>query len=190
MNYYNDYNSFKKDNSELLNYLFNNNSDIIVRFKHVFIVLDYLHAKYVNNNTDTVEERDIFQAGYAYVFDRINTVDLIATKTFSNDFEELDEFSKAVNLLLYTLDFQDEVKSIDPNNVNEYQQLVDFEEKVLGLIESKTEIEDGYFAVLDDLTINIFDKLDKEYYGLNEIFYDIALELKIIDEEDEIDYYD
>ena len=45
------------------------------------------------------------------------------------------------------------------------------------------------FALVDDISLQVFDGLGIDYYGITDIFYDVAIELGLIEEDDE-DYYD
>ncbi len=185
MDFYEDYQGFKNDNEVLINDLVKTKSPIIARFKHVFAVVDYLYAKHKDLKDNESDEDLIFQTGYSYVFDRFNTIDLIYTKIFDKNFNEMNKYAKTINLLLYTIDFQDEIKSIDENNTTEYNSLVAFEDLILKKLEGKEHADDIFFGMLNDISTKAFSNLDVEYYGLNEIFYDIALELEIIDEIDD-----
>ena len=59
-------------------------------------------------------------------------------------------------------------------------RLVDFEQQVLKSIESKEEIPVTKFEELDQMTLEMFTKLNVEYYPINDIFLEIADELGIL----------
>ncbi len=192
MDFYQDYLSFKEDKYKLIEFLVVNNSNILIRFKHVLAVVDYLYEKHCTGTTlDNVED-NIFQTGYNYVFERFNLIELILKKIFNDNLDEMEEFSKTINLVLYVNDFKDEVLNLSEDNKKAQNEFSIYEDKILKLLENKEHATDIDFALLDDISIKIFDELGEEYYGINEIFYDIALEFGIIDEdniEDEV-YYD
>ena len=78
-NQYLDYASFKKTNEKLIDYLVKKNSKIIARFRYVLMVVDYLFDKVVFQKEKlSIEEEECFEVGYQYVFDRFNTITLIA----------------------------------------------------------------------------------------------------------------
>lgn len=183
MDYYKDYLGFKEDKYDLIEFLASNNSNIIIRFKHVLAVVDYLYDKHCEGVKLDANEETIFVTGFNYVFERFSLIDLISSKIFKNNFEEMEIYSKTINLILYVNDFKDEVYNINEDNKQAISKFSDYEDKILKLLESKEHASDVDFALLDDLSINIFDELGEEYYGINEIFYDIALEMKIIDED-------
>lgn len=178
-----DYGNWKFENYNLLDSLVKSKSDIIRRFPHVILVCDYFYDKvtdegYKLNN----EEEIIFQTGFNYLHDHFNTISLILERDFNKDIDALNKVSKTINLLLYTNDFQAELESSDPNNLTAIQKLADFEAKVLGFIETHTNAPDGMFAVLSDITTTIFNG---EYYGVNEILYEVAEQLGIAPDESE-----
>ena len=67
--------------------------------------------------------------------------------------------------------------------------LADLEDNIMQMIENKVQVPDEYFALVDDISLAVFDGLGIEYYGITDIFYDVAIELGLIEEDDE-DYYD
>ena len=187
---YLDYISFRKANDEEINYLINNKSLIIARFKYVLLVVDYLYDKAVNKKEKlNKDEEEMFEVGYKYIYDRFLTINTYKENVFNNNIKELDKFGKTLNLLLYVDDFIDELDSIDGEHKAEHKKFSDFEEQVSELLENKTQAPDELFAVLDDISVQIFDSLGIEYYGITDIFYDIAIELDLIKPEDD-DYLD
>lgn len=184
MNLYQDYLCFKEDKQELINFFIENDSNIIVRFKHVLAIIDFLYDKYCDNSTLDSNEELIFETGYTYVFDRFNIIELLLNKTFNKDLEELEKFSKTINLVLYVNDFKDEVLNIDDTNKSAIDEFSQYEDKILSLLENKEHATDIDFALLDDISVRVFSEMNTDFYGINEIFYDIGLKLEIIDEDD------
>lgn len=182
-----DYANWKFENFSLLDKLVKLNSDIIKRFPHVILVCDYYYDKVTNNGYQlNREEETIFNAGFNYLYDHFSTLSLLLERDFNNNIEELNKVGKTINLLIYTNDFQVEIENVDPNNTKAKKDLADFESKVLGYIETHTNAPDEMFAVLSDITTPIFDG---NYYGVNEILYDVAEELGIAPDESDTDEY-
>ena len=189
-NQYLDYASFKKTNEKLIDYLVKKNSKIIARFRYVLMVVDYLFDKVVFQKEKlSIEEEECFEVGYQYVFDRFNTITLIAEHVFNNNYDAMEHYAKSINLLLYIIDFEDEVDSLDGDHKKEHMKFADLEDNVMQMIENKVQVPDEYFALVDDISLAVFDGLGIDYYGITDIFYDIAIELGLIEENDE-DYYD
>lgn len=185
-NQYLDYFSFKKTNEKLLEYLNNNNSLVIARFKYIFLVIDHLYDKRVNKKEELDKpEEEMFEVGYQYLFDRFNTINMLLEHNFHKDYDELNAFGKEINMMFYIEDFIDEVDSADGNHEKDHDKLYKLEEDVLEHIEKRQHIQDEMLMVIDDKCLVIFDSLGLEYYGVPDIFYDIAINLELIDEEDE-----
>ena len=189
-NQYLDYASFKKTNEKIINYLVSKNSKIIARFRYVLMVVDYLFDKVVYERQKlSIEEEECFEVGYQYVFDRFNTICLIAEHVFNNNYDAMEHYAKSINLLLYIIDFEDEIDSLDGDHKTEHKKFADLEDEVMQMIENKIQAPDEFFALVDDISLAVFDGLGIDYYGITDIFYDIAIELGLIEEDDD-DYYD
>lgn len=189
-NQYLDYASFKKSNEKLLDYLLSKNSLIIARFKYVLLVVDYLFEKVVKENKKlSLDEEEMFEIGYQYLFDRFNTINLLKEHTFNNNLDKMEQLAKSINLLFYIEDFIDEIDSLDGDHKQEHNKFADLEDSVIEFIEENRQVPDELFALVDDISLNVFTGLGHDYYSITDIFYDIAIELELIDEED-IDYYD
>ena len=189
-NQYLDYASFKKTNEKLINYLVKKNSKIIARFRYVLMVVDYLFDKVAFRKEKlSIEEDECFEVGYQYVFDRFNTITLIAEHVFNNNYDAMEHYAKSINLLLYIIDFEDEIDSLDGDHKKQHEKFAELEDNVMQMIENKVQVPDEYFALVDDISLAVFDGLGIEYYGITDIFYDVAIELGLIEEDDE-DYYD
>lgn len=184
MDVYSDYGNWKFENFTLIDELVKLNSSIISRFLHVINVTDHFYNKRLELNKDLPNEEEIiFETGFNYIHDHFNTVQMIKKNIFNNNVKELNKYAKTVNLLLYTNDFQNELMNTYPDEKESIRKLADFEERTLKYLESKTEAPDTMFALLSDLTNSIFD----DYYSVNEIIYDVAIELGLAPDEEDLD---
>ena len=189
-NQYLDYASWKKTNEKLIDFLIKKNSKIIARFRYVLMVVDYLFDKVVYERMKlSIEEEEVFEVGYQYIFDRFNTIQLIAEHVFNNNYDAMEHFAKSINLLFYILDFEDEIDSLEGDHKEEHKRFADLEDNVMQMIETKIQVPDEYYALVDDVSLAVFDGLGVNYYGITDIFYDVAIELGLIEESDD-DYYD
>ncbi len=107
---YEDYESFKKENYDLISTLVKNNSKIISRFSPVLMVVDYLSIEHKKRKL-TDDEQIFFSTGFDYVYDNFHLINSIFEFTFKKDMKEMDKVSKTINLLLYVNEFIDEAKS-------------------------------------------------------------------------------
>mgnify|MGYP003445008714 FL=1 len=189
-NQYLDYASWKKTNEKLIDFLIKKNSKIIARFRYVLMVVDYLFDKVVYERMKlSIEEEEVFEVGYQYIFDRFNTIQLVAEHVFNNNYDAMEHFAKSINLLFYILDFEDEIDSLEGDHKEEHKRFADLEDNVMQMIEAKIQVPDEYYALVDDISLAVFDGLGVNYYGITDIFYDVAIELGLIEESDD-DYYD
>lgn len=177
---YHEYANWKLENDELIRYLIHNNSDLIVRFRHVIDVTDHLYDKLIDDPNFTEEENHIFETGFYYLFDQMDEILSLLNKSYGNDIEQLEKRAKDVNLLLSTIDFQNEIIGIENYKQEDLDKLVDFEQNVLEKLEKKEEVPKSMFEALDKMTFEMFKRLDVSYYPVNDIYLEIADELGIL----------
>lgn len=173
---YNDYSSFKIENGEMIKAL--ENSIITARFKHVVMLADYIFELKMNDVEISNELEDIFSYAFDYIFTAYNNLKLLFEQYFTS-YDEMIKIAKTINLYLYSLDFMLEFEDDENYNKDDYDKLELFSEGILKYIENHEEVEDGHFVLLDELTKNMF----KDYVSTLGIFYDICVELNLIDEE-------
>ena len=71
---YHEYANWKLEHHELLKYLTENNSNLMIRFKHVLDVTDYLYDKLIDSKIFSEDEDQIFETGFYYLFDQIDKI--------------------------------------------------------------------------------------------------------------------
>lgn len=177
---YHEYANWKIENHELLKYLVENNSDLILRFKHVIDVTDYLYDKLIDDESYTDDEDHIFETGFYYLFDQIEEITNLLKKAYQNNVQDLEKRAKDVNLLLSTIDFQNELLGVENFEQKDMDRLVEFEQSVLEKLEKKESVPQHMFNHLDTISYEIFNKLNLEYYPIDDIFLEIADELGIL----------
>ncbi|MBU1093872.1 MAG: hypothetical protein KKH01_05370 [Firmicutes bacterium] len=177
---YHEYANWKIENNDLLKYLIEKNSDLIIRFKHVIDVTDYLYDKLIDDLTYSDEEDQIFETGFYYLFDQLEEITGLMKKTYKNDIKNLEQRAKEVNLLLSTIDFQNELLGVENFEQKDMDKLVDFEQDVMKKLENKEDVPHFMYEQLDEMTYEMFQKLNVEYYPINDIFLEIADELGIL----------
>jgi hypothetical protein len=176
---YHEYANWKMENHDLLKYLTENNSDLMIRFKHVLDVTDYLYNKLIDDPNFSEDEDQIFETGFYYLFDQIDKITQLL-KPYQNEFKALEKRAKEINLLLSAIDFQNELATLEDYDDTDMADLIDFEQEITKKIENKEEVEEDMYEKLDRITFEIFNKLDVEYYPINDIFLEIADELGIL----------
>lgn len=179
---FDDYNSWKKENHDLIYSLVNNKSKIIQRFSPVIAVVDYLYDYHLDNELSEDEEL-IFSTGYDYIYDQFQLIETLLENNFNNDIKKMEKYGQTINLLLYINDFKLEIEN---NNIKgkEIEKLNELNDKVYEYLDKNENAPDEYFQLLNDITSSLFDKNNIEIQTIDQIFYEIAIEYDIYDEND------
>ena len=181
MDIYTDYANWKLENYDLIESLVKNKSKAISRFTSVIAVVDYLYDKYVEEKKLDDDLELIFSTGFDYIYDQFLMIDTLLEKNFNNDINELEKYSKTINLLLYINDFQNEALNYKEGTFD-LKPLDDLNDKVMNYLDKHKNAPDEYFAILSDITSSMFDNLDQEFHTIDQIYYEIAVELGIYEE--------
>lgn len=177
---YHEYANWKIENHELLKYLIDSNSDLLIRFKHVLDVTDFLYDKLIDDNQYTDDEDHIFETGFYYVADQMDQITRLLKENYANKIKDLELRAHDVNLLLSAIDFQNEIVSLEKFEQKDLDSLIKFEEEVLKILQNKGEVPKDMYQKLDDLTYDIFQRLEVDYFPIDDIFLEIADELGIL----------
>ncbi len=177
---YHEYAGWKLEHSELLNNLKQLDSPLLVRFENVLSVIGFLYDKLIDDPEFNEDDHEIFSTGFYYVFDQIEEIKKVLKDVYHNDYLELNLDSKKINLLLNTIDFQNELLSLDNYDQASMQFLLDFEAEVLEKLSKKQSIEESMYKKLDIESLKMFKKMQVDYYPIDTIFLEIADELGII----------
>ena len=180
-NIFEDYLSWKSENKDLITSLVKKQSKTIRRFSPVLAVVDYLSEENTKRKLSE-DELLIFSDGFDYIHDQFMVIQSILETTFNNNVEEMEKCAQTINLLLYVEDFQAEIDT--SKNKKELNNLNDLEQKINDYINKKENAPDEYFLLLDDIIAKIAEKSDTEIHTIDQIFYEIAIEYEIYDEDD------
>ena len=186
MDIFEDYLSWKYENHELIQALVKKKSKTISRFTHVISVVDYLYGQ-KQKNALTEDEELIFSTGYDYIYDQFQMIGTILDCKFNKNIDEMEKYSKTINLLLYINEFQSEV--LNQESVKEQiTELNTLEDKVNKELDNKENAVEEDFILLNDITYKIFEKNGIEVHTVDQIFYDIALEYNLVNDNDDDTY--
>ena len=185
MDIYEDYASWKKENSHLIQTLVNKKSKAIVRFSCVIAVVDYLYHRHIDGKKLSEDEEVIFSTGFDYIYDSFMMIDNILQSDFNGDIDLMETCSQTINLLLYINDFESEISSSGNEDLKkELKKLSNLDEKVNDYLAKRENAPDEYFGILNDLIDDIFVSNNVEIHTVEEIFYEIAIEYDIYQEDD------
>ena len=110
MDIFTDYANWKIEKYDLITTLKEIDSLIIIRYLNVLAVLDYLYDIVVEKKRKLTEDEEyIFSIGFEYLDNNFITIEELLRTYFNNNFKEMEQCSKTINLLLYTLDFEEEL---------------------------------------------------------------------------------
>ena len=183
MDIFEDYDSFRREYFELIKKLVEKKSKTIQRFAPVFLVVNYLYEKNQKKKL-TEDEYVFFSTGFDYIFDEFHMINTLYELKFNKDIDELEKYSQTINLLLYINEFQSEAKSYDFISSDDLAELNNLENKINEYIDNKKNAPDEYFVMLNEIVDNIFSKNDIELHTIDEIFYEIAVEYGIYEDDD------
>ena len=178
---FDDYISWKNENRELITSLVKKQSKTIRRFSPVIAVVDYLNDENEKRKLSE-DELLIFSDGFDYIHDQFIIIQSILETTFNNDISEMEKCSQTINLLLYVQDFEAEIDTA--KNKTEGNKLSELEQNITNFLEKKENAPDEYFLLLDDIIAKIQEKSNVEIHTIDQIFYEIAIEYEIYDEDD------
>ena len=178
---YHEYASWKLDKNEFLQTLISIKSSLMLRFQHVYHVVEHLYTKMVDTLSYNEDELNIFQTGFYYLADQIDEIEDILKKYFNEDVHALEKHAKEVNLLLSTIEFQQEILGLEEFQQTDLDQLMDFEKKLIDKLSNQEPIPMNMFKDLDDLTYHMFKRLKVDFYPIDDIYLEIADELGIIE---------
>jgi len=167
---YNDYANWRIDYQEFIDSL--KESAIMVRFKHIYAVIEHIYNKAVDQEEVSFEEEEIFQYGFEYLFERFEMLSILFKENYES-IEDMKRDAKNLNLLFYLLDFEKEAKSLD----KETKEFQDLEQKVYEYIKKNEEVPEELYGEMNNLAFKTF--VDEDYRGIVEIFLEIADEMGI-----------
>lgn len=184
MDIFEDYLNWKYENHELIQALVKKRSKTITRFTHVISVVDYL---YDHRNILTEDEKLIFSTGYDYIYDQFQMIGTILDCKFKKNIDEMEKYANTINLLLYINEFKSEV--INQANIkDQLSELNSLEDKVNKELDNKEDSFEEDYILLNDISYKIFERNGIELHTVDQIFYDIALEYDLVNDDDEATY--
>jgi len=179
---YNEYAGWLLEHEELLSKLKQLDSLLLFRFENVLNVVDHLYNKLIDDPTYNEDDHDNFSFGFHYLHTQVEEIKKILVNLYNNDYLAMNVDAKKVNLLLNTIDFQHELLDLENYDAQSMEQLLNFETLIISKLTNKEKIDETLYKQLDDMSLQIFKRLNIEYYPIDSIFLEIADELGIIKE--------
>lgn len=184
MNIFEEYASWVKEIEDFYLELKEHRLSLYERFMPVYEVLNYI---YLNTKTDDLELTDdlsrIFTVGFEYLHDQIAQCQLYLDVNFKGDLHSFIHYDELISLLFYIEDLRYEL------NENEVSYHEDKLSKMISdmesIIEEHKEIPENYALLIDDQIKEVLQDQHFDFYGIIDIFVDVAETLGIYLYEDE-----
>jgi len=177
---YHEYSDWKLINNDLIEKLKAMDSPLIIRIEHVLNVVEYCYDKLIDDPNYTDEDHAIFEHGFYYIYDQMEEIKSLLKENYHNDFMALNLDAKKINLLLNTIDFENEMLNYDEYDEKGMQFFLDFEEAVKEKIINKEPITNEMYETLDVESDKIFKRMKVEVRLIQTIYMEIADELDLI----------
>ena len=172
-----DFVNWKLDNIEVLERFKHHGSLIYDRLEPVYVVLNYIYEKYVEEHQVDEELETIFQVGLNYLHSQFEVIRIYYEKLFNADCALFEDYTPLVGYLLFMSDLRNDLESfeedIDFSELNEVETLIE------DMIAQRCDDFDYAANQLNRATYNIVKHLDFNYVSIIDIFVEIAENLKI-----------
>lgn len=182
-----EYALWNKENKAFYKHLSGHDSLLYERFMPIYEVLDYIyHAVEKKEITFNEDLEKIFSVGLEYLHDQIQTCKIYLDTVFKHDFHQFLEYDEVLSSLLFIEDIRYEVAekeiTIDEKKL---QHLLNTS---YAIIQERKPIPMTYRLFVDDMIKEIIGDTYFEFYGVIDIFIDVAEALGIYLYEDAEEY--
>ena len=172
-----DFVNWKLDNIEVLERFKHHGSFIYDRLEPVYVVLNHIYERAVDEGQLEEELETIFQVGLNYLYTQFEVIRIYWEKLFASNCAAFETFTPLVGYLLFISDFRSDLEEIedeiDFGPLNEVETLIE------NMIAEQREEFDYAAECLNKAIHSIVDKLDFEYVSIIDIFVEIAENLDI-----------
>ncbi len=180
---FDDYANYKLENGYIIEELKNIKSPIYFKIEPVVICLDYFYEKVLNGHNLDIDEINLFEDGYNYIFERAIYLISLYENYFNNDINLMNKFSKSVILLLQISDYEDEIFFDDIENKDVEETIIGLDQEVIKYIKIGEDAPDALALVVREKYERALLELDRDEYSVIDIFFQVAEELNILDAE-------
>lgn len=155
------------------------------RFMPIYEVLNHIYLGVSEKTLELTDDLEkIFSVGFEYLHDQIESCRMYLEMYFQNDFHEFMEYDGVMATLFFLEDIRYELTEkdieVDPEKIN---QLTD---EIETMLHDHQPIPEGFVLYVDDVIKNLLEGQDFEFYGIIDIFCDVAeaLGVYLYEEED------
>lgn len=161
MNIYEDYESYKLENEELLNELVLMNDQLNILLDDVVKLLDYLTKKVADGAHLSKEEDEIFDIGYGFFSNTLEELKIYYKEYFNSDIILYNHYSSLIFYSIYLDDLKSfyETEEIHDDDINKL--INDTTKNIEDILMNKKKINDNYYdeleLVLEEATPTDYD---------------------------------
>ncbi|MBU1144527.1 MAG: hypothetical protein KJ971_01545 [Firmicutes bacterium] len=182
-----EYVSWNTENSDFYLKLKEHTSLLYERFMPVYEVLQFVNEAVQKKELDFTDDLEkIFSVGLEYLHDQIETCKIYLETVFKNDFHHFLEYDVVINSLLYIEDIRYEIA--EKKIAIKKEKLDKLLKESYAIIQEKKEIPLTYKLFVDDSLKTIIGDNYFEFYGVIDIFIDVAETLGLYLFEDSEDF--
>lgn len=185
MNYlFAEYESWKKENEEFYQELQEHEAMLYERFYPVYEVMSQICGQVKKETLELTDDlKKIFDVGFAFLHDQFETAKMYLETNFKNDFHHFLDYESIVNYLLFIEDVRYEMqeKHLEYND----EQIEDLLDELSEIIDKQKPIPENFGLYIDEKLSQVMGDSEAEFYGIIDIFMDVAETLGIYLYEDE-----
>ena len=171
-----DYKNWLLENNDFLSHLSHHNSIIYLYLHDVIVSLNYIDA--LEENEVDSDMREIFDTGYAYIYNYVSEVSIILKNYFSGDFHEFVKYDEFINYYMYVQEIKDML--IDDKVYNDIvsEQFEYILDSIDNVIQKKEKMDINLIDEYNERMMSVMP-MKKVYLTISEIFAEVVDRLKI-----------
>lgn len=170
---YNDYANWLIEYDELLKDIKDNATFIYERYKHIFNVVTHIYNMKVDKKEISDDETDIFTAGFTFLFEQTQNIELLHKSFFNNKVELLTKEEQKVSLYLDLQEFLKDLENILEDE-SKLKPLKDIEDEIYKAFQDKKPLRKDIYEEFNVASMDLYRENSINFYPIKEIFYDIA----------------
>lgn len=180
-----EYLSWVKENENFYLEIKEHNLSLYDRFMPVYEVLTHIYSGIENKTMEKDDDLEkIFSVGFEYIHDQFEMCKIYLTTYFHDDFHLFMDYDEVFSILLYIEDVRYEFAE-KKFKVNE-KMLNDLIDEVESIVQEQKPIPENFMLYVDDVIKSLIGDQAFDFYGIIDIFIDVAetLGLYLYEEED------
>lgn len=169
---YQDYATWKIENSETLEQFNDNSSVVYERLESVYEVLNHIYDMVIENKEIDEDLETIFQVGFSYLNTQFDIIKIYFETLFQS---KCDDFAGYSNMILYLLYIYDLRIDLENNNINsDIEELNDLETNIENMIMERRDDHEFINSQMNETLAVVFALMDYEYVSVVDVFVEIA----------------